>query len=70
VIECAPQIVNGVPEYQWQIERQGFIDQQLYPNVPIISILSLSFDKRSVWAEFNPGFDCSLEVANVLLGPI
>jgi hypothetical protein len=69
VVERAPQIVNGIPEYQWQIERQGLIDHQLYPHFGN-PILTLSFDNRSVWAEFGPGLDCGLEVADVMLGPI
>ena len=70
VIESAPEIVNGIPEYQWQIERQGLIDQQLNPNLKGLPVLTLTFDNRSVWAQFNPGLDFGLEVADVLLGPI
>jgi hypothetical protein len=70
MIECASQIVNGIPEYQWQVERQGLIDQQLYPDFEEFPVLTLTFDDRSVWAEFSPSLDCRLEVADVMLGPI
>ena len=70
MVERTPQVMNGIPEYEWQMERKGLIDEQLYPDIGELPVLSLTFDNRSVWAEFDPSQSGGLEVADMLLGPL